>query len=140
MQIFIIIHGCDDLLCYTTVLDYQLKNFQKKKKSDSVRARWDIGVGGINDVNHDYQLLRQLSIQNIWASIQNVWCAQHSAQLSYILYGDFFNSEGSHMKYMGLRSLIHFVWGFLSYILYGDFSHTFCMGIASTLGAHYQLR
>ena len=42
MQIFIIIHGCDDLLCYTTVLDYQLKNFQKKKKSDSVRARWDM--------------------------------------------------------------------------------------------------
>ena len=30
-------------------------------------------------------------------------------------------SEGSHTKYMGLRSLIYFVWGFLSYILYGDF-------------------
>ena len=31
----------------------------------------------------------------------------------------------------------------LSYILYGDFSHTFCMGIASTLGARkgrFQLR
>ena len=42
--------------------------------------------------------------------------------LSYILYGDFFNSEGSHTKYMGLRSLLHFVWGFLS--------HTFCMGIS----------
>ena len=25
-----------------------------------------------------------------------------------------------HTKYMGLGSLIHFVWGFLSYILYGD--------------------
>ena len=47
--------------------------------------------------------------------------------LSYILYGDFFHSEGSHTKYMGLGSLIHFVWGFLS--------HTFCMGISSTLGA-----
>ena len=63
-----------------------------------------------------------------WASIQNVWCAQHSAQLSYILYGDFshtflwdfFNSEGpilatwasdSHTFCMGI-SLIHFVWGF----------------------------
>ena len=31
-------------------------------------------------------------------------------------------SEGSHTKYMGLGSLIHFVWGFLS--------HTFCMGIS----------
>ena len=35
--------------------------------------------------------------------------------------GIFVNSEGSHTKYMGLGSLIHFVWGFLSYILYGDF-------------------
>jgi hypothetical protein len=60
--------------------------------------------------------------------------------LSYILYGDCFNSEGSHTKYMGLGSLIHFVWGFLSHtfcmgislthILYGDFSHTFCMVIS----------
>ena len=84
-------------------------------------------VGGINDANLNFQLLLQLSIQNIWASIQNVWCAQHSAQLSYILYGDFFNSEGSRTKYVGLRSLIHFVWALLS--------HTFCMGVASTLGA-----
>ena len=60
------------------------------------------------------------------------------------------SQSASHTKYKGLKSLIHFVWGFFSYILngdfslihfvwgflshtfctrYGGFSHTFCMGI-----------
>ncbi len=82
------------------------------------------------NLNLNFQLLLQLSIQNIWASIQNVWCAQHSAQLSYILYGDF-----SHTFCMGisstLRAPIRNTWASdLSYILCGDFSHTFCVGIS----------
>ena len=63
------------------------------------------------------------------------------------------SQSASHTKYKGLKSLIHFVWGFFSYILngdfslihfvwgflshtfctrYGGFSHTFCMGIFPT--------
>ena len=34
-----------------------------------------LGLGSINGANHNFPLLLPLSIQNIWASIQNVWCA-----------------------------------------------------------------
>ena len=106
-----------------------------KANSLITRLVWD---GSINGANHNFPLLLPLSIQNIWASIQNVWCAPPIEYfillLSLIhfvwgllqLWGFPYEIHGpriSHTFCMGI-SLLHFVWGFLSYILYGDYFHS----------------
>ncbi len=87
-----------------------------------------LGLGPINCANHNFQLLLQLSIQNTWAHTKYMVrrlgrpapgsLTKHMGLRSHTFcMGRWGRSEGSHTKYMGLGSLIHFVWGFLQLLV-----------------------
>ena len=60
------------------------------------RVELELGVGGINDAKPVCQLSCQLSIQNIWASIQNIWGAPPLEYFTILL------SHNDTNKYYGI--------------------------------------
>ena len=97
-----------------------------------------LGLGAINGANHNFPLLLPLSIQNIWASIQNVWCAP---PIEYFILLLSHNDTDKYLLYYGDSRVI--TSSFLQhrrrsrssrlspYEIHGPrISHTFCMGIS----------